>query len=167
MLLSGFNDIKKLNKRLFKKFFDCDVSYDSSFLALSADEISERKYFGEEIYSDEGDSDTIKVGDFEGIRLSKNKIEFFKKGELCGLSIERLKEDKFKVTFKAGDSSFTEEISLLKICGEPRFFFGYDFERLDSNFSKVKVKNFLVKNFNLFKESVEECDKVLGLKLFK
>ena len=166
MLLSGFNDIKKLNSEAFKKFFDCDVSYDSSFLSVSADEISEKRYFSEEIYSNEGDSDTIKVDDFEGIRLSKNKIEFFKRGELYGLSIERLKEDKFKVTFKAGYNSFTEEILLFEVRGEPRFLFCYDFKRLDSKFSKVKVKNFLVKNFNLFKESIEKCNNLLDSKLF-
>ena len=107
------------------------------------------------------------MDDFEGIRLSKNKIEFFKRGELYGLSIERLKEDKFKVTFKAGFcNSFTEEILLFEVQGEPRFLFCYDFKRLYSKFSKVKVKNFLVKNFNLFKESIEKCNDLLDSKLF-
>lgn len=165
MLLKDFNDIKKLNIECFKKFCGCDVSYDSSFLSISVNEIAEKSYFDDKIYSDEGDSAIIKVDELEGMKLSRNKIEFFKNGELHGLSIERLKENKFKVTFKAVSNGFTEEILLSEI-GGAHFLFMHDFERLDSNFSKVKVKNFLVKNFNLFKESIEKCNDLLDSKLF-
>lgn len=166
MLLKDFNDIKKLNKDCFKKFYGCAVSYDSSFLSISENEIAEKSYFDDKIYSDEGDSAIIKVDELEGMKLSRNKIEFFKAGELHGLSIERVKEYRFKVTFKAVSNGFTEEIYLSGIVGGPQFLFIHGFERLDSNFSKVKVKNFLVKNFNLFKESIEKCNNLLDSKLF-
>ena len=52
MLLSEFNDIKKLNREAFKKFFNCDVSYDSSFLFISNDEIAEKAYFDRKDYDE-------------------------------------------------------------------------------------------------------------------
>ena len=167
MLLSEFNDIKKLNREAFKKFFNCDVSYDSSFLFISNDEIAEKAYFDRKDYNEYGDSYATKEEEFEGMRLSKNKIEFFKEGEFHGLFIELLRENTLKVTFIKRCNSFTEEISpLYEDFRDNKFFFRYDFERLDSNFSKVKVKNFLVKNFNFFKESIEKCNNLLNSKLF-
>lgn len=167
MLLSEFNDIKKLNNEAFKKFFNCDVSYDSSFLFINNDEISEKAYFAREDYNEYGDSYAAKKEELEGMRLSKNKIEFFKEGEFHGLVIELIKENTLKVTFTKGCNRFTEEISpLYEDFRDNKFIFRYDFERLDSNFSKVKVKNFLVKNFNFFKESIEKCNNLLNSKLF-
>lgn len=163
MLLSEFNDIKKLNSEAFKKFFDCNVSYNTSFLFINNDEISEKAYFGRTDYDEYGDSYATKEEEFEGMRLSKNKIEFFKEGEFHGLVIELVKKDTLKVTFIKGCNRFTEEISPLY---EDFIFFRYDFKRLDSNFSKIKVKNFLVKNFNFFKESIEKCNNLLNSKLF-
>lgn len=166
MLLSEFNDIKKLNSEAFKKFFNCNVSYNTSFLFINNDEISEKAYFYRKHYGEYGDSSSTKEDEFEGIRLSKNKIEFFKEGEFHGLVIELLKENTLKVTFIKGCNSFTEEISLSEYSKDPIFIFRYDFERLDSNFSKIKVKNFLVKNFNFFKENIEKCNNLLNSKLF-
>ena len=167
MLLSEFNEIKKLNSEEFKKFFDCNVSYDSSFLFINNDEISEKAYFDRKDYDKYGDSYNTQKEEFEGMRLSKNKIEFFKEGEFHGLVIELLRENTLKVTFTKGCNRFTEEISpLYEDSSDNIFFFRYDFERLDSNFSKIKVKNFLVKNFNLFKESIEKCNNLLNSKLF-
>lgn len=167
MLLSEFNEIKKLNSAAFKKFFGINESYNPSFLFINNDEISERAYFDRKDYDEYGCSYDSKEEEFEGIRLTKNKIEFFKEGKFHGLVIELVRKDTLKVTFIKGCNSFTEEISpLYEDSRDNIFFFRYDFERLDSNFSKIKVKNFLVKNFNFFKESIEKCNNLLNSKLF-
>lgn len=167
MLLSEFNEIKKLNSAAFKKFFGINESYNPSFLFINNDEISEKAYFDRTDYDDYGEPYAAKEDEFEGIRLSKNKIEFFKEGEFHGLVIELLRENTLKVTFIKGCKRFTEEISpLFEDFRDNILFFRYDFKMLDSNFSKIKVKNFLVKNFNFFKENIEKCNNLLNSKLF-
>ncbi len=160
--------IKELNNEIIKKMlkelpsFNIPVDYKSSCTVFEEGTIAEKARYPERIEHEFGDFDVWDYYD-DGIKISQNKIEFFKEGSPNGLSIS-IKDKYLQISFSLADRLvFTEQCYDLDCLGKFTISYSYNLSRVNETFmSKRKIKNLIEKNYIFFKEAIDECNILLS-----
>lgn len=164
-------EIKDFNNDLITKMlkacpdFDLKVRYRTQFVIIKDDSIMESAYYPTKIDTYEEGEIKVDVDALDGISISRNKIEFFRNNRRNGLSIELIEdnETRIKIRFDLQDRNIFDETYYAWDClGSRTYTFRYDNQRFNGCFiTKTKLKNFLTKNFDLFKDFIKSSNEYL------
>ncbi|ECC1278864.1 hypothetical protein HXS02_001690 [Campylobacter coli] len=166
-------EIKDFNNDLIAKMlkacpdFDLKVNYRTQFVVFKDNSIRECAYYPTKIDAYEYGMIDIDEDALDGISISHNKIEFFRNDRRNGLSIELIEdnETRIKIRFDLQDRNIFDEYYYAWDCfGKRAFNFRNDLNRFNDSFTtKIKLKNFLTKNFDLFKDFIKSSNEYLDL----
>ncbi|CBJ93948.1 hypothetical phage protein [Campylobacter phage CP220] len=166
-------EIKDFNNDLIAKMlkacpdFNLKVNYRTQFIIIKDNSIRESAYYRTEIDAYEAGMIEIDEDALDGISISHNKIEFFRNDRRNGLSIELIEdnETRIKIRFDLQDRNiFDEDYYAYDCFGSRAFIFRNDLNRFNDSFTtKIKLKNFLTKNFDLFKDFIKSSNEYLNL----
>lgn len=166
-------EIKDFNNDLIAKMlkacpdFDLKVHYRTQFVVFKDNSIRESAYYLTEIDAYECGPIEIDEDALDGISISHNKIEFFRNDRRNGLSIELIEdnETRIKIRFDLQDRNiFDEDYYAYDCFGKRAFIFRNDLNHFNDSFTtKIKLKNFLTKNFDLFKDFIKSSNEYLDL----
>lgn len=164
-------EIKDFNNDLIAKMlkacpdFDLKVNYRTQFVVFKDNSIRESAYYPTKIDAYEYGMIEIDEDALDGISISHNKIEFFRNDRCNGLSIELIEDDetRIKIRFDLQDRNIFDENYYAWDCfGKRAFTFRNDLNRFNDSFtSRIKLKNFLTKNFDLFKDFIKSSNEYL------
>lgn len=166
-------EIKDFNNDLISKMlkacpdFNLKVNYRTQFIIFKDNSIRESAYYPTKIDDYEYGKIEIDEDALDGISISHNKIEFFRNDRRNGLSIELIEdnETRIKIRFDLQDRNIFDETYYAWDClGKRAFTFINDLNRFNDGFTtKIKLKNFLTKNFDLFKDFIKISNEYLDL----
>ncbi|EAJ2432545.1 hypothetical protein CJY16_05320 [Campylobacter coli] len=168
-------EIKDFNNDLISKMlkacpdFNLKVNYRTQFIIIKDNSIRESAYYPTKIDAYEYGMITIDEDALDGISISHNKIEFFRNDRRNGMSIELIEDNetriKIKIRFDLQDRNIFDETYYAWDCfGSRAFTFINDLNRFNDSFTtKIKLKNFLTKNFDLFKDFIKSSNEYLNL----
>lgn len=166
-------EIKDFNNDLISKMlkacpdFNLKVNYRTQFIIFKDNSIRESAYYHTEIDAYEYGMIDIDEDASDGISISHNKIEFFRNDRRNGLSIELIEdnETRIKIRFDLQDRNiFDEDYYAYDCFGKRAFIFINDLNCFNDSFTtKIKLKNFLTKNFDLFKDFIKSSNEYLDL----
>ncbi|RTH89304.1 hypothetical protein C3I33_09280 [Campylobacter jejuni] len=164
-------EIKDFNNDLISKMlknnphFDLKVDYRTQFVVFKDNSIIESAYYPTKIATCEYGVIEVDEDASDGISISHNKIEFFRNGVPNGLAIELIEdnETRIKIRFDLQDRNiFYENYYAWDCLGKRAFTFRNDLNRFNDRFmTKIKLKNFLTKNFDLFKDFIKSSNEYL------
>ncbi|EAI5067630.1 hypothetical protein BHV26_09310 [Campylobacter coli] len=164
-------EIKDFNNDLISKMlkacpdFDLKVNYRTQFVIIKDNSIMESAYYPTKIDAYEYGVIDIDEDALDGISISHNKIEFFRNDRRNGLSIELIEdnETRIKIRFDLQDRNIFDETYYAWDCfGKRAFTFRNDLNRFNDGFTtKIKLKNLLTKNFDLFKDFIKSSNEYL------
>lgn len=162
--------IKDFNAKLTNQMlkanpsFKLPVDFKTQFAAISDDTIAEKAYYG--ILYD-GSEETFEIDeDFEdGIKITRDKIEFYRFGEPNGLFLELIEDNHTRIKigfYLSGRQIFGEMYYEWDCLGKKEYNFRNSLANHNESFiSKIKFKNLLVKNFDLFKDFIKNSNEYL------
>ncbi|EAJ4656300.1 hypothetical protein CYA84_08855 [Campylobacter coli] len=166
-------EIKDFNNDLISKMlkacpdFNLKVNYRTQFVVFKDNSIRECAYYPTKIDAYEYGMIDMDEDALDGISISHNKIEFFRNDRRNGLSIELIEDDetRIKIRFDLQDRNiFDEDYHAWDCFGSRAFNFRNDLNRFNDSFTtKIKLKNFLTKNFDLFKDFIKSSNEYLDL----
>lgn len=166
-------EIKDFNNDLIAKMlkacpdFNLKVNYRTQFVIFKDNSIRESAYYLTKIDAYEAGMIEIDEDALDGIAISHNKIEFFRNDRRNGLAIELIEdnETRIKIRFDLQDRNIFDETYYAWDCfGKRAFTFINDLNRFNDSFTtKIKLKNFLTKNFDLFKDFIKSSNEYLNL----
>lgn len=164
-------EIKDFNNDLIAKMlkacpdFNLKVNYRTQFVIFKDNSIRESAYYPTKIDAYEYGMIDIDEDALDGISISHNKIEFFRNDRRNGLSIELIEdnETRIKIRFDLQDRNiFDEDYYAYDCFGKRAFNFRNDLNHFNDSFTtKIKLKNFLTKNFDLFKDFIKSSNEYL------
>lgn len=166
-------EIKDFNNDLISKMlkacpdFNLKVNYRTQFVVFKDNSIRECAYYPTKIDAYEYGMIDMDEDALDGISISHNKIEFFRNDRHNGLSIELIEdnETRIKIRFDFQDRNIFDETYYTYDCfGSRAFIFINDLNRFNDSFTtKIKLKNLLTKNFDLFKDFIKSSNEYLDL----
>ncbi|EBF5808922.1 hypothetical protein FI575_08810 [Campylobacter coli] len=166
-------EIKYFNNDLIAKMlkacpdFNLKVNYRTQFIIFKDNSIRESAYYPTKIDAYEYGMIDMDEDALDGISISHNKIEFFRNDRRNGLSIELIEdnETRIKIRFDLQDRGiFDEDYYAYDCFGSRAFIFRNDLNHFNDSFTtKIKLKNFLTKNFDLFKDFIKSSNEYLDL----
>lgn len=166
-------EIKDFNNDLISKMlkacpdFNLKVNYRTQFVVFKDNSIRECAYYPTKIDAYEYGMIDMDEDALDGISISHNKIEFFRNDRRNGLSIELIEdnETRIKIRFDLQDRNiFVEDYYTYDCFGSRAFIFINDLNRFNDSFTtKIKLKNLLTKNFDLFKDFIKSSNEYLDL----
>ncbi len=164
-------EIKDFNNDLISKmlkacpYFNLKVNYRTQFIIFKDNSIRESAYYPTKIDAYEYGMIDVDEDALDGISISHNKIEFFRNDRRNGLSIELIEdnETRIKIRFDLQDRGiFDEDYYAYDCFGSRAFIFRNDLNHFNDSFTtKIKLKNFLTKNFDLFKDFIKSSNEYL------